>query len=174
MKKSILFAVCLIVIGVGGFVLYASTTPSDDGTDSVAGTIEAKTKTNATKSNEDKLDSEFANIPTKVASDTVSSSDNVLYYFYQPQCSHCIEIKEDIVDYYNDLPSDQEFYAVDLSSADNMDIWNADESSTVGTKIKTISDLQVMGTPTMVQLSNGEIQTVAVGDKDIIKLLKDN
>lgn len=176
MKKSLLITMCLMIIGVGVVVLSASSTSEKNETevksDSKTESVDAKINVSSDDRVSSRLEKEFASIPKKTASETVSSSGKVLYYFYQPECTNCLEIEEDIVNYYNEKPDSVEFYAVDLSIKDNSDIWNENVSS-VGTKVEKISDFKVIGTPTIIQLSNGEIQAVAVGSDDVVKVLKD-
>ncbi len=179
MKNKILIALFLIFTSVGGAVLYAAQTDTtvknekDSIQNSEDSAIEETLKIPSGEAPSAKVEEKFAQIPHKTATDSISQSDNVLYYFYQPQCPHCIEIEEDIVKYYDNKSDDVEFYAVDLSNSENANVWSKEDFSLVGTEVKKVSDFKVVGTPTMIELNNGEIANVAVGNEEVIDLLKE-
>lgn len=178
MKKGLIVSLAVLIVGIGGASLYASGYNDGDETSSETDVVESTITVEVddqkdTPDIDESVEDSFAMIETRTAEDEIDSG-NVLYYFYQPNCSHCQAIKSDIVDFYENKPEDIKFYAVDLTEDINQDIWSADTSNEVGDSIETIGDFKVLGTPTMVQMNDGEVTAVSVGTDEVLSLLAAN
>lgn len=178
MKKQLFIVLAVLVVGIGGASLYASNYNDGVEASSEADTVESTfivevDDKSSEQDSEAVLEESFNAIPTKTAEDGIDNG-NVLYYFYQPTCSHCLEIKPDVVDYYQNKSEDIKFYAVDLTQDVNQGLWSNDKSNEVGDNIKLVSEFKVQGTPTMVQTNDGEVTAVAVGTDQVLELLKSN
>ncbi len=93
-----------------------------------------------------------------------------LYYFYQETCVHCNNIKPDIADFFYNKPEDIDFYLVDGADAANKGIWfqgdSADFVEPTG-KFTDYTDVQILGTPTLVEIKDGQITQFLVGEDAI-------
>ncbi|WOO89149.1 hypothetical protein R2F61_00175 [Mollicutes bacterium LVI A0078] len=94
-----------------------------------------------------------------------------LYYFYQESCVHCNNIKEDIADfYYSDEHEDIDFYFVDAAQSKNSDVWFRGESDDFvppSGKFTDYTDIQILGTPTLIEIMDGQITQFLVGEEAI-------
>lgn len=178
MKKGLVVVLAVLVVGIGGASLYASSYNDGDETGSESDVVESTITVEVdnqkdTPDIDESIDDSFALIDTRTAEDDIDSG-NVLYYFYQPDCSHCQAIKSDVVDFYENKSDDMSFYTVDLTEDVNQGIWSNDNSNQVGDAISTVGDFKVLGTPTMVQTNDGEVTSVAVGTDEVQELLANN
>lgn len=93
-----------------------------------------------------------------------------LYYFYQESCVHCNNIKGDIADFYYNKPEDIDFYLVDAASSSNSAVWFQGESADFvepSGKFTDYTDVQILGTPTLVEIKDGQITQFLVGEEAI-------
>lgn len=93
-----------------------------------------------------------------------------LYYFYQDTCAHCNNVKPKIADFYYHKPSNIDFYLVDAADDKNADAWFEGDSSNFvkpSGEIKDYSDIQIIGTPTLVEITDGKVTNFLVGEKEI-------
>ncbi len=100
-----------------------------------------------------------------------------LYYYYQEDCSHCNAIKSSISNFYNDKDSDIDFYLVDAAASDgsNQGVWT--DASTAAFEepsgsVSTLGDVQIQGTPSLVDITDGEVKYFAVGETEIPSYLE--
>ncbi len=91
-----------------------------------------------------------------------------LYYFYQESCSHCNNIKGDVADFYFNKPENIDFYLVDAADSANQDVWADSETEVQETGlVSDYSDIQIKGTPTLIELQDGKITQFLVGEEAI-------
>lgn len=94
-----------------------------------------------------------------------------LFYFYQETCSHCNAIKNDVAKfYYNNKDENIDFYLVDGADPKNQDIWyqGAKEDFVAPSgPVTADTDIKIQGTPTLIEIKDGEITQFLVGDTDI-------
>lgn len=93
-----------------------------------------------------------------------------LYYFYQETCVHCNNIKEDIADFYYSDHEDIDFYFVDAAQAQNKDVWYGGDSADFvepSGKFTDYTDIKIVGTPTLVEIKDGQITQFLVGEEAI-------
>lgn len=98
-----------------------------------------------------------------------------LYYFYQDTCVHCNNVKPKIADFYYHKPADVDFYLVDAAAEENKDVWFTGDSSKFVKPtgaIKNYSDVQIIGTPTLVEITDGKITNFLVGEEEIPRYLE--
>lgn len=114
---------------------------------------------------------------TKATTDTidVNSKTPVVYYFYQPTCSHCNDNKANVTKFSDDVKdSPLKFEIVDLTDPANADLWyvntgeyqdpkTEDPNYKVEGEIQTIEDLKIPGTPAAIYVNQGEVKSYAVG-----------
>ncbi len=113
-----------------------------------------------------------------------------IYYFYQEDCSNCNAIKGDIVNLYNKLinTDNTNLYLIDMGDKNNSSLWYDwnkhyqdfpgsqnpfDNPNYKGTEedINNISDLAIVGTPTMIVRQNGKTVQYRVGSDEVLDLL---
>ncbi len=103
---------------------------------------------------------------SEIGTDVVGTN---LFYFYQDSCAHCINIKPDVADFYYNKPEDVDFYLVDAAAAENSGVWASQEEEFVepsGT-FTDYTDIKIQGTPTLIEVKDGEITQFLVGENDI-------
>ena len=86
-----------------------------------------------------------------------------LVYFYSNYCGYCRSIKEEILNYY--LLNKDKIYFVD--SIEQKAVYNSPAEKTMG--VKNIDDFYIVGTPTLVEITNWMVTNLYVG-ADNIKL----
>ena len=87
-----------------------------------------------------------------------------LIYFYSPTCSHCKEIKNEIIDY---ALSKDNFYFLRYSD----DVIIAPEiKSTIGAT--SIDEVAILGTPSLIEIIDGVLSSNIAGSKAILDFLK--
>lgn len=99
-----------------------------------------------------------------------------LYYFYQESCVHCNNIKESVADFYYNKPEDIDFYLVDAADAANSDVWfSGDQADFVepSGKFTDYTDVQILGTPSLVEIKDGQITQFLVGEEAIPAYLEE-
>lgn len=133
-------------------------------------------------------------IVNKVNYDDVLSKDgNQLYYYYQETCAHCKELKPTIVRFYNAIEesgADLELNIVDMGDSNNEDGWydwqshgekygedSNDPKDNPDYKyeakdLKTIDDIKITGTPSIIYVKDGEVKRFEIGD-NVSKLLEE-
>lgn len=105
-----------------------------------------------------------------------------IFYFYQEQCSHCQDMKPTMQKFYKaltDAKTDVNFYLVDMAQSENSEQWYSGEDYTKDDNfkdnpadIKSIKDLQIVGTPTMVTIENGKVTNYGIGGTKIFDILE--
>lgn len=90
-----------------------------------------------------------------------------MYYFFQEDCTHCQNIKDDVADFYYETKDDIEMYFVDMADEVNWELWASSGSdlSSYG-----LDGLTIEGTPTLVKTEDGSIDYVAVGEDNILNV----
>lgn len=163
----------LVIVLIGSLALVSQYDAYDGSGSEVSESFTVTVESPDSEQNEDlQVDSDFDLIPSLSASDSLPSKQLTYLYFYQPNCSNCIAIKPDVVDFYqSNLGDDFNFYSIDLTQEENSSIW-ADEGSMVGDKVDKVGDLKVIGTPTLVTVKDGKIESVSVGKTDVAQALK--
>ena len=84
-------------------------------------------------------------------------------YFYSPYCSHCKEIKDSIIEY---ALQDERMYFVKFS--DEV-IVAPDVENTIGAT--SIEDVAILGTPSLIEITNHTVTTNLAGSKAILNYL---
>lgn len=117
---------------------------------------------------------------------------NHLYYFYQPSCTHCNDLKPTMEKFVNKLKNTDEvdIKFVNMAEEKNADGWydwkthyetygddtpaslNPDYISDPA-QMKTLDDIEITGTPTMIYEKDGEVVNYEVGNDVIEALMKD-
>lgn len=99
-----------------------------------------------------------------------------LYYFYQDSCIHCNNIKPALADFYYNKPEDIDMYLLDIEPGNgNDDAWfRGEEADFVepSGKVTEDSKIQVMGTPTLIEITDGEITQFLAGETEIPEYLE--
>ncbi len=122
------------------------------------------------------------NIATKVNQDEIFELDgNNIFYFYQEDCVHCNNMKPSMTNFYNALEgTDVNFYVVDMAQTDgaNQSLWyqgtdyTTDENYKANPEdIKSLDDLQIVGTPTMLTIEDGTVTNYGVGGSEIFAIM---
>lgn len=97
------------------------------------------------------------------------------YYFYKEDCDWCIKIKPDIAEFYYNKDEDVDFYLIDAANvAENADVWYQGDSKTFVRPIgqfQNYTDLQITGTPTLIEIKDGEVTQFLVGGVDVPEYL---
>lgn len=114
-----------------------------------------------------------------------NKDDHVFYYFYQEDCAHCIDLKPTMNEFYSDIEgSDIEFETIDMADSSNLDGWydwdklhekygedatpSDDPNYTSNpSDMKDISDIKITGTPTMIEVDNGSVESYLIGEDEI-------
>ena len=86
-----------------------------------------------------------------------------LVYFYSPSCSHCREIKNQIIDYALD---NDNFYFIKYS--DEV-VVSPEIKSTIGAT--SIDDVSILGTPSLIEILDGVLIYNLAGTKEILNFL---
>ncbi len=111
---------------------------------------------------------------------TVATVDDVftkkgknIYYFYQETCHYCNNIKGEVTKFYNalnDKETNIEFNIVDMQDDANTGEWysgddyqNDPDYKSDPKDIKSLDDLDIVGTPTMVYVEDKTVKEYAVG-----------
>ncbi len=150
---------------------------------------------NKNKENEEnqKIEESFQKIEEVKYDDILSNDGNQIYYYYQPNCGYCNELKPTIVDFYSKLDdsTNVSFNRIDMSKKENEAGWyDWDEhhekygSTSDNPKdnpnykfeaedLKTVNDVKITGTPSIVYVKDKKIQEFKIGNDDI-KALLDN
>ena len=84
-------------------------------------------------------------------------------YFYSPTCSHCNEIKQTIIEY---ALSDERMYFVKYSDEITISPFVGD---TIGAT--TIEEVSIMGTPSLIEITDGVLTKNIAGTNAILKFL---
>lgn len=93
-----------------------------------------------------------------------------LYYFYQDTCVHCNNIKADMAKFYYNKPEDIDFYLVDGADKANSDVWFRGEQEDFiqpSGKVESADDIKILGTPTLIEITDGVITQFLVGEEAI-------
>lgn len=147
MKKIVIVLLAILVILVGGLVVLQKNSPT---------------------SQYAKLYDEAEHLTSDQLLDDTEGTN--LLYFYQETCSHCNNIKNDVAEFYYNKPADIDFYLVDGAVTDNQDIWfsgeNADFVAPNG-PVTADTDIKIQGTPTLIEIKDGEITQFLVGEEEI-------
>lgn len=155
--------IAVLLVGLIGSLAVVSHYDAQNGSGSAA----SQSQTGSEAIEQSQVDIDFDLIPSVSGNDQLDKDKLTYLYFYQPDCINCVAIKQDIVDFYQtNTDQNLDFYKVDLTQKVNDPIWSK-QSSTVGDKVETVTDLEVIGTPTLVTVKDGKIETVAVGKTDV-------
>lgn len=169
-KMLIILVVVLILFACLAIAVGQKNTYSIDNQEVVASESELVVDAASSAVEDEKIEEEFELIPTIDATSKVADTGQVYLYFYQPECSHCLAIKPNIVDFYSKLDGSSEFYRIDMTLEQNADMW-ADTEAVTGTVIDEIGSIDITGTPTLVTVNDGEITDVAIGDTPINQII---
>ncbi len=91
-----------------------------------------------------------------------------LFYFYQESCVHCNNIKEDVNNFYRNQPEDINFFLIDAADAANADVWDSSEEFVAPSgRVSDYTDIKIQGTPTLIEVKDGQITQFLVGETDI-------
>lgn len=92
-----------------------------------------------------------------------------IYYFYQETCVHCNNIKDQIASFYYNKPEDIDFYLVDAADSANSDVWyqGSEEFVQPSGEFTSYEDIKIQGTPTMIEIDDGQFTEFFVGETDI-------
>ncbi|WOO87386.1 hypothetical protein RZE82_00165 [Mollicutes bacterium LVI A0039] len=97
------------------------------------------------------------------------------YYIYKEDCSWCVKIKPDIAKYYYNKPEDVDFYLIDAANLQNIndgfELQPSEGFVTPSGTVESYKDIQATGTPTLVEITDGEITNFVVGGKSIPEFL---
>ncbi len=121
---------------------------------------------------------------------TVATADDIfkkdgknIYYFYQEQCSHCNDAKPELLkfkDANDKAKTDVEFNIVDMADAKNQDLWYQGTDYTTdknykseAADIKSLDDLQIIGTPSMIYVEDGKVKDYQVGNDAIYQMVNE-
>ncbi len=113
------------------------------------------------------------------AADVFKQDGRGIYYFYQDDCSHCKAMKPSMSNFYNAIvDTDVNFYLVDMADKENSAYWYQGEDYTTDENfkqnpedIKSVEDMQIVGTPTMVTIDNGKVTNYGIGGTAIFDIL---
>ncbi len=104
-----------------------------------------------------------------------------IYYFYKEDCSYCIKAKPELVKYIeaNKVANTGiNFYLVDMANVDNSQIFYKGTDYAVDDnfkmnpqEIKGLSDLQIVGTPSMIYMEDKQAKELALDLRSIYQLL---
>lgn len=144
MKKMIIALCVVLVVLLGGLVV-----------------IQSSGQTSSTF---------YDDAPHAVIGDTIPAEGTNLYYYYQETCVHCNNIKSSMADWYNNSkPEDVNFYLVDAATEENQEVWTTDSDNYTepNGKVSELSDLTIQGTPTLIEVTDGEVANFNVGETDI-------
>lgn len=102
-----------------------------------------------------------------------------VYYFYQKTCVHCEDLKPTINTFYEETTAIDglDFHLVDMANAVNEDAWISKddpeyaEFSQVPADMKTLADIRIVGTPTMMFVKDGVVTDYQVGNDLIIEMM---
>ncbi len=117
-----------------------------------------------------------------VTSDQIfSQSGKNIYYFYKEECSYCNEAKPELLKFKNandEAKTELGFNIVDMDAEANKNLWYTGEDYKTDpnyksnpSDIKTIDDLQIIGTPSMIYVEDGVVKEYLVGNAEIYEFL---
>lgn len=94
----------------------------------------------------------------------VQEEENYSVYFYSKTCAHCLEIKQDFLQYY--FTNKEKIYLVE-----------SNEDTKIGpvtdlTGIDSIDDFYIFGTPFLINLENHTISNYYGGTKQILEYIE--
>lgn len=99
-----------------------------------------------------------------------------VYYYYQYDCAHCIELKPEINDFFKLTESNDniDFYLIDAADQSlNKDVWaSQDENYVLDTSTTDPEAIKITGTPSMMYTKDGAIQSMAIGNDQVEKLME--
>lgn len=117
----------------------------------------------------------FYGTQTKVEyKDLMTMPGNNLYYFYQETCSHCNDLKPTILEFSKKLTGQDavNLYLVDMRAEENEGAWaSGTYNETDLEAMKTYEDIKIKGTPTMINVVDGEVKNYSLGGTQIEALL---
>ena len=92
------------------------------------------------------------------------NKEDYYLYFYSPTCGYCDQIKNDVISYF--LNNKDDVYFV----VDNDDfVIGSDASKTIG--VDNIDSFFILGTPSLVEISDGKVTLNIAGVKNIKEYL---
>lgn len=119
--------------------------------------------------------------------DIFTKDGNNIYYFYQTTCHYCNNIKGEVTKFYDALEDKNagiEFNIVDMQDDSNTPEWYDGDDYTTDpdyksdpNNIKSLKDLDIVGTPTMIYVEDKKVKEYEVGPNvfDLMDtLIKDN
>ncbi len=146
---------------------------------------------NKEKKESQKIEESFQQIKEVKYDEILSKEGNQLYYYYQPNCGYCNELKPTIVEFYSKLDdsTNVSFNRIDMSKEENEEGWydwdahhekygttSDDPKDNPNYKfeaedLQTVNDVKISGTPSIVYVKDGKIQEFKIGNNDIMALL---
>ena len=113
---------------------------------------------------------EKAEVPIKkkdiVIDDLFSiDSDTYLVYFYSEQCRHCLNIKDDMENFYSTYSGDMFFLSTDINEVN----FNSMKSALIG--VDNITDFYIVGTPSLIRFIDHKVDEYFLGEKEILEYI---
>ncbi len=123
----------------------------------------------------------YTESPSVTSEEIFSNSGNNIYYFYKEDCSYCNEAKPELLKFKNandEAKTDVTFNIVDMEAEANAGLWYSGEDYATDenyksepSDIKTLEDLQIIGTPAMIYVEDGVVKEYLVGNGEIYQFL---
>ncbi len=162
MKKMIIGLSLILIVAIGAIVFVTQ-------------------KENQVKNNQDTY--LYDESPNATGEDIFTKDGKNIYYFYQESCTHCNDAKPNLIEFKTKLEqsdSDVVFNVVDMADVENKDLWYQGDDYTTDPNykdnpqdIKSLTDLQIVGTPTMIYVENGVVKNYMLGNPDIYSFLNE-
>ncbi len=126
-----------------------------------------------------KKDDVYEVAQTASVDDIFNQDGRNIYYFYQVDCAHCKALKPRIQEFNEAIEStDLNFYLVDMAKDENSGSWYEGEDYTKDenyksnpSDIKSIDDLSIVGTPSILTVEDGKATNYGVGSSQILDIL---
>lgn len=107
-------------------------------------------------------------------SEVLSLKGKNIYYYYQPDCHYCDNVKPDVTKFSDEIKKyDVGFNVIDMADSKNSDYWyssdkydNAFDDPTykkTPQEIKSVNDIKIAGTPTMIYADGSTVKSVNMG-----------
>lgn len=109
---------------------------------------------------------------TATVNDVFKKSGENIYYFYQPECHFCNNAKPEVKKFEEALTekTDIVFNVIDMTQDENKGEWYQGDDYTTDKNykskpedIKSLDDLQIVGTPTMLYVKDNKVVKYQVG-----------
>ena len=131
----------------------------------LAGCTQSQSKVDISDGKEQLDYSDFADIKIDWKNLFLPAKSQYFVYIYSKSCGHCNNIKPVVLDYiYNEKDW---FYMIEFSSVIPL---ISNTKNTIGKQ--DIKDLGILGTPTMLGITNKYLSLNIAGEKDILEFLE--